>query len=183
MKSHNLSASIQAVITDPAGNVLKSLPPAPAHSLLIQFLQALYVQCSQSYADIRKTNGALETVGSSAHMFATNVTSDKDSGIVIGTGETAVTMLDYKLQSQAVNNVAYEPHNFVIETPDTSTMRLAISRQFKNNTGATLSIKEVGLYSRLYDYGQYACMDRTLYAVDVPSGTTITLTYRITIAL
>ena len=184
ISGHGLKVEVQAVLTDQDNNVVRRYPWKRANSLLKQFIQLLTVQLSQTNQTIKKTNGVDQAGGVYASNFACNADADLTLiGIVIGTGITPVTMTDYKLQTQVTTNIAHAAVSFAVENPDTSTWRIAITRGFTNNTGATLSVKEVGLYVFFTASSYVVCADRTLYAVDVPSGVTLTLTYRITVSL
>jgi len=103
-------------------------------------------------------------------------------GILIGTGTTEVAMDDNCLETQLSANIAHAVQTFAVENPDANTWRAATSRGLTNNTGATINVTEVALYTN-YVAGSYFCIDRTLYPVAVAAGATLTLTYRITVTL
>ena len=184
MLGHALKIEIQAVLTDPDGNVIRRYPWKRANSLLKQFIQILMTQLSSTSQTVTETDGTTtDGAENASNLDCAAAAAATTKGIVIGTGETAVTMTDYKLQTQVITNITHAAVTFATENPDASIWRAAISRGFTNNTGATLSVKEVGLYCNFTGTTIYVCIDRTLYAVDVPSGVTLTLTYRITISL
>ena len=183
MHSPKIKTEIRAILTDPrSGKVIRRFPWKPANSLLKQFIQMLAVQISQTTQTLKDTGGVDRAVGISGANLKVTAALVATWGTVIGTGTTAVTMTDHKLETQVSANIAHAAPSFAVENPNASTWRLAISRGFTNNTGATLSVKEAGLYAQ--DGGAYIyCLDRTLYAVDVSNGITLTLTYRITVSL
>jgi hypothetical protein len=92
-------------------------------------------------------------------------------------------MTDNKLETPLSTNVAHSAVSFAVENPDASTWRLAISRVFTNNTGATIAIRECALYCYAVSAAWIVCLDHTLYSVDVPNGVAVTLTYRLTVSL
>jgi len=182
--SNKIELTIEATVKDSRGNIISHRDPVPCRSLLKQFIQLLLVQFSQAGQTITDIANAAIAVTPHASNLGLAVTGSTTSyGINIGTGQNAVTMLDYKLQTKVTANIAHSSQTFSLENPDDSTWRAVISRAFTNNTGALLSIKEVGLYSLQSLGGNYFCIDRTLYSVDVPSGAAVTLTYRVTISL
>ena len=181
---HGIKVEIQAFLTNSDGKVIRRYPWKQANSLLKQFIQVLMAQLSQASQTVTDTGGTSRAgAGAILNLKASAGATDTTFGIVIGTGETTVTMTDYKLQTQVTTNIAHAITTFATENPDTSTWRAAISRALTNNTGATLSVKEVGLYCTFTASGYIVCADRTLYAVDVPSGVSLTLTYRVTVSL
>ena len=183
MYSPKIKVEIQAILTDQDSRVIKRYPWKRANSLLKQFILLLTIQLSQVAQIVKNIAGAERSLGISASNFRNNTAINVTThGIIIGTGTTPVTMTDWKLQTQVTTNIAHAAVTHAVENPDTTTWRVAISRGFTNNTGAVLNVTEVGLASQDGD-GTYDLLDRTLYAVAVPSGTTLTLTYRITISL
>ena len=179
----SLRTEIGAEIRNRNGKLLRRLPFRECHSLLKQFIQILGVQMGGSSQTIKDTGGTNRASAANSLNFSCFATSQTTHGIVIGTGETPVTMTDYKLQTQVTASIVHQTMSFAVEEPDANTWRIAISRGFLNNTGAELNIKEAGLYVLFSGSAYFICADRTLYPVAVPAGTTLTLTYRITVTL
>jgi len=164
--------------------MIKRFPWRPAQSLLKQFIQLLAAQMSQVNQTIKDTSGTDRTGANAAVNLQANAPAGTTTfGMLIGTGTNPVTMADYKLQTQVTAGIGHAAVQFAVETPDADTWRVAISRIFTNNSGGTLSIKEVALYGYFTTSLYTVCMDRTLYSVNVPNGVAVTLTYRITVTL
>lgn len=178
----SLKMEIGAEIRSADGTLIRKIPFRRCHSLLKQFIQLLAVQFSQTAQTIKDTGGANRSTPAHATSFLATATNQPTYGIVIGTGETAVTMTDYKIETQLTTNIGQGTVTFAVENPNSTTWRCAISRGLTNNTGAVVNIKEVALYT-LYQAAYIFCLDRTLYSVTVQAGETVTLTYRITITL
>ena len=184
MNLPKIKCEIRAILTDQNGKIIKRYPWKRANSLLKQFLQLLAAQMTNTSQVIKDTGGTDRSAASnSSNLRCGDAGTSTTYGIVIGTGVTAVTMTDHTLETQVKTNIAHQAMLSAVENPNTSTWRIAISRGFANNTGAKLSVKEVGLYMKFTDTPWFVCGDRTLYAVDVSSGVTLTLTYRITVSL
>ena len=179
----SLRTEIGAEIRDANGEIIRRIPFRRCHSLLKQFIQLLTVQMSGSAITIKDIYGINKSTGAWTLNLKCAGAAETNYGIVIGTGETAVTMVDYKLQTQVITDIAHQTTAFAIEEADASTWRLAIARGFLNNTGAEVNIKEAGIYALFGSSAWRICIDRTLYSVDVPASTTLTLTYRITVTL
>jgi hypothetical protein len=175
---------IKADIFDHRGRLISSTPWTRANSLLKNFIKVLQLMTSQAATTITDTGNTPRNLSTHAATLAVNAGATITThGIVIGSGNTAVSLEDYKLETQVTANVAHAIMVIQAEAVSASVYRLIISRQLTNNTGALLSIAEVGLYCTAGGTTQYFCIDRTLYAVALPSGSSVVLTYRWTISL
>lgn len=179
----SLKTEIGAEIRNANGALIRKVPFRRCHSLLKQFIQLLYCQMSQTATTIKDTSGVEHSRNPESASFGAAGAGGTSKGIVIGTGTTAVTMTDYQVETQLITNIAYAASSLAVENPDSATWRVAISRGFTNNTGAEVTVREVGLYVNQSAYPYYVCIDRTLYPVSFAAGETLTLTYRITISL
>lgn len=180
----NIKLQVRAIVHTKDGRTFKKYPWKKTHSLLKQFIQLLMIQLSYTNQTIKKTDGS--TYNSPPHalnLMVVGALNDTTFGILIGSGDTPVTLEDYALEAQITTNVAHALQSFALENPNASTWRISISRTFTNNTGAVLHIKEVAIYTSNYTSYVSACLERTLYAVDVPDGYPVTFQYRITITL
>lgn len=75
-------------------------------------------------------------------------------GIVVGTGSTANTIDDYKLETQIDNaTLAHSNTALVGYVTDKDDVYIKLQRSFTNNTGGTITIKEVGVYLKVYATG------------------------------
>jgi hypothetical protein len=180
----NFQLTIQAELTLPDGTTKKSFPERQANSLIQAFIKLLKVFMSTQAETIKAYDGSDISVQSTQNFWdVLGAAAATNKGIVIGSGTTPVAITDYKIESQITTNVLHGAVGFTLESPDASTYVLAISRSFTNNTGSTLSITEVALYSWIAPSSKGLCHDRTLYSVDVPAGLAVTFTYRIYITL
>ena len=178
----SLRTEIGAEIRAANGELVRRIPFRECHSLLKGFIQMLTVQMAEVHQFIRDYTGTVKDVRAASDSLGVNATTQTDQGIVIGSGDTVVTMEDYKLETQITTNISHLTVSFAVENPDSDTWRLAVSRGFTNNTGADVDVNEVALYGAMYPYA-YICMDRTLYAVTFSAGETLTMTYRISVSL
>ena len=179
----SLKVEIGSEVKDSQGRRIQKVPFRECHSLVKGFIQLLTVQLHRSSYNIKDTTGTTRSISHNSACFACQPTTQTDFGILIGNGHAnAVTMEDWKLESQIITNIAHQAVTFSTENPDSSTWRIAISRPFTNNTGSLVEVEEVALYVLLNVY--YTVLaDRTLYSVSFGNGLTLTLTYRITISL
>lgn len=123
---------------------------------------------------------------------------NENVGIVIGTSASAVTPTDYAMGTKILHGTASGKMEYggmecltpVISNPDGS---MKLRRYFTNNSGGTITVNEVGIYSMgfysyysgSYYYYQYAfCIARDLtggVAVDDTEILEVTYTVQITV--
>lgn len=179
-----LKTEIRAELYAPDGKLIRRYPWKRANSLLKAFIQLLAVQISALAHTIKDTGGVDRSIsGNAANFHSAAGIATISQGVLIGTGTTSVTMLDFKLETQVTTNITHSVSSFAVENPSTGSWRLALSRGFTNNTGATLEVRESAIYCYGGGFTYFFCIDRTLYSVSVPNGVTLTLTYRITVTL
>lgn len=106
-------------------------------------------------------------------------------GVVVGTGTTAVTASDYKLETQIVEGTgtgqlshqADTPSSLSVSDPNVS---FTIHRDFLNQSGATITVNEEGLYLYGYDAAvRIMCVIRDVETtgVAVADGENLRVTY------
>jgi len=146
-------------------------------------------------------------------MFDLNDSAnDSTYGIVVGTGTTPPTPNDYNLESQisngtGSNQLQYGAHNISPAPTSTSssnyyfsssipssgllpvsgnTTSWQISRTFTNNSGASITVSEVGLISEIYGgsttYFVLLAHDLLSSAITIPNGGVMAITYTISVS-
>jgi hypothetical protein len=179
-----IQTEIRATVHTKEGKIIKRYPCLKNKSLLKQFTQLLMVQISQIAQTITDTSGTPNPFSPNAiNLSSPGAIGDKTLGIQIGSDDTPVTMSDYVLGAPITTNVDYLLQSIAIQNPNASTWRISTARAFTNNTGSTLSIKEVGFIGLAVSTAYKFLLDRALYAVDVGDGLTVTFTFRLTITL
>ena len=114
-------------------------------------------------------------------------------GIVIGTGTTAVTISDYALATQIAHGVGagqmYHYADFLgAPSVSGSECSFTITRVIGNQSGALITVKEIGVYTSAQDTSpaaRYFCVIRDVLAasVDVLDGGAITVVYTIKVVV
>jgi hypothetical protein len=120
---------------------------------------------------------------------------DASQGIIVGTSDTSNTLITYALGGKITNGTGSGQLVYGAESvedvtnPSGNDLQFRITRTFTNNSGSTITVKEVGLLIKKYDSGAIArsflaARDVLPSAVDVPDGATLTIRYvvKITIA-
>lgn len=175
---------ILAEIYDKDGNLKRRYPWKKINTLLSNFIAILASHLAQAAQNMTDVGGVARSCVAAIRNFDANAAGAITTyGLVVGSGTTAVTMADYKLQTQVTSNVGHGINSFLVENPDAATCRVAVTRVFTNSTGSTLNITEVGLYVIGTANLWKICIDRALYSVSVPNGENLSLTYRITVTL
>lgn len=178
-------------------------------SFVRQFLELLFAQMSGSYTTgsgyayhqpvtyVRDIDGYIRPVTASIYYYGDIFDADAGVGvtgygIVVGTGITAPNIDDYDLETliangSGVGQMSYGAMTFGLPTSDPTTSHFTLTRDFSNNSGATITVNEVGVRVRanVLKYNQswataYFLIIRDVISggIDVPNGQTLTVNYR-----
>jgi len=162
-----------------------------ANSLVIGFMKVLAAMFgSLTLATIDTSNTSRNNVGADADNFdvaaAAGVTT---TGIVVGTGTTAVTISDYNLATPIAHGTGAGQLSYGAVTFDANTTTsgssvfFQIYRTLTNNTASTITIEEVGLVGAGSTTGWYFLYDRTLSTKALTAGAATAITYKIQITV
>jgi hypothetical protein len=159
----------------------------PAHSFVKQFIAELRVQMAQSPVTQKDVNGNLWDVYADAYAFRVNAGAGIDAfGILVGIGTNPVAIDDYKLQSKISHGTGSGQLQYGSVSVGTvaiigSSAQFTIARTFTNNSGADITVNEVGL---VWDWsGKYFLLDRSLLTFTIPNGESRTVTYTIKVTV
>ena len=88
------------------------------------------------------------------------------TGIVVGSGSTAVTISRYALATQIAHGVgagqlSYAAQTYTAPTTDGTKRYWKITRVFTNTSGGTVTVREVGLYANFSGAAHMLHMDLT----------------------
>lgn len=140
-----------------------------------QFLQALLSQFNISIgAVVKDTSGTLRSL-MTAYIQVMATAGEDLWGLVLGTDNTPVDILDYKLVAQILEGAGagqllHQACNFdadvTVADPDCT---FDSWRNFNNNSGASITVKETAIYAKITTY--YFCIVRDVPAqIVVPNG-------------
>ena len=151
------------------------------------------------YVNMKNTGGSLSSGAYRGFCFGADSNgqgflspgSANDFGIVVGTGTGAESFDGYALNSKiAVGNGAGQLYTLKSEDPVDSyaslTQKRTLVRYFNNNSGATISLGEIGLIGRIItagDSSMYALFSRDLITpvVDILDKAQLKVTYTISL--
>lgn len=195
---------LEIKVIDKNGNIIK-IHKQHSHSFVENFLLLQANIWSNSYGNYSYNYNFIDISGTSTNLNnntsgitsfsqfeAMNAPQNNNSyGIVVGTGTTPPTPSDYKLESQITNGtgedqLGYGSMSFSTITLSGNTSSISISRTFSNNSGATITITEVGIIISLLNSNStqdYVLIAHDLLssAISVSNGNTLTINYTISI--
>ncbi|MFA5377992.1 MAG: hypothetical protein WC455_19735 [Dehalococcoidia bacterium] len=197
-----VGAVLDWVVSDPKTGRITEQRAIKSHSFLKQFLHILYVKFNLLGSSTFNTGGTpphgnLGTVLSTLDITNTardvihvehfefvclGAAASVTSGIIIGTGVTAPTITDYKIETIIPHaTMNYGAQTFGNPTADATTSQLTITRNFANVSGGDVTVNEIALYCGAYAGGSRDfCIIRDVIAggITVPNGQTLTVNYR-----
>jgi hypothetical protein len=197
-------------VKDKTGKLLKRYE-TPAKSWLKQFITMLkgefatrnganYGNGNVSVTIETGTNVAYPYAqGSSITNYYMNLstcgdTGDVTQGIIVGTSDTPNTLTTYALGGKIAHGTGSGQLVYNAETledvtnPSGNDLQFRITRTFTNNSGSTITVKEVGLLAKKVDTSATArsfliARDVLPSPVDVPDGATLTIRYVVKITV
>jgi len=194
----------QLTVTDTkTGKIIRKTRKRLCRSFVIQYLKLLettmrhvhnYAGDVISVTDTGNTARNVQATNRSVYDFwSLDAPEDEDTyGIVVGSDNTAVDNLDYKLNTQiadgqAAGELDYSAHTWLTSAEVGANVDMKIQRPFINNSGGNVTIEEAGIYVICLDSNdvlRYFCIVRELTGtVTVADGQTATIdfTFRTTV--
>ena len=155
----------------------------PLNSYLRNFICFLHKDMAGVAEYILDTGGAGRTVIATSTWVAGAAEGNANSGIVVGTGTNPVAITDTKLQTQiahgsAAGQLYYQTAIVGVVITGANYAQIIISRNFTNSSGASITVKEAGLY--VYSATWYFAIVRDLTGdIVVANGKTLAMQYYI----
>lgn len=156
-------------------------------SFLKQWNQASYLAVRfAAVTNVKDVGGTLRTCAPHNDNFLITVAAGNiNLGIIVGTGDTAVTLEDFQLEARIPQGLAADQMEYAACTVPDSVVAapscyFVASRVVTNNSGGIITVKEAGIYIRVGD-SAYACGLRDILTVPqaVPDGGSITIDWSI----
>ena len=201
----NIRGKIKIVVRDADGRIL-DYREEEMHSFVSNFLSLLYALFGLGPQSAEDTSGTVISIGTGAAAagayFSIMAGSGVDTyGIVVGSGSQTVSASVFKLAAQIPNGTGsgqlyYQAMQAGSLTVSGSTTTFTFSRTFVNNSGATITVSEIGVILYVYEWnmtvvstGSTQTSDYFLIIYDVPSsaisvpnGASVTITYTIEVS-
>ena len=187
-----LKARINFIVRDIYGKVVLKKRQL-SHSFVLALTDILYLGMSRTSISVIDTSNTSRALGNHAINFSFTTTGGQnDTGIVVGTGFTAVAIGNYGLETiiahgTGAGQLSYGTGSVAVPVTSGSTRKFWTVRTFTNNSGAAITVKECGIYCIAYDgaANRYFCISRDVLAspVAVGNGETLTVTYTISVTV
>lgn len=194
-KSHGVQLLLRAVVTDPDGKVISDTGEKPANSFVIQFLEFIHslFRGPGGWNVVTATNGTEDPIywgtgdNPQKEFKVDSVAGEHRYGVVVGTGDTAESNTDYKLQTQLTEGATagkITHGTTVVGTAGVAgaNVDMEVKRSFTNNTGSAITVKEAGIYThnnRVAPTGSFHCIIRDVFPgpVNVPNYCSLAVYY------
>jgi hypothetical protein len=151
---------------------------------------ATYYCCSTPAVLLDTTNTARSlglNPGSAGSFGGSAPAADTSAGILVGSSDTPVSLAQYNLQALIAHGTGsgqLSYGNTTVEDLTTDTTYLfRIIRTFTNNSGSTVTVREIGLFLKPMPQSFMFARDVPASAINVPAGSTLTLRYIISHSL
>lgn len=182
----------RTIIKDKNGKIIKQSKWTPCHSFLKQFLQTLESMFCNANMTVKDTGGTNRTIirNGTTRAFLIYITAgdnDDNFGIVVGTGTTSPTNTDFQLETQITHGVGagqldYGAHSTTTTTVVGNNVDFVVSRDLYNGSGSTITVTEIGIYTRSENTVAVSCYfcsirDVLTASQDVLNTQTLTIQY------
>jgi hypothetical protein len=191
---------VELEVRDKNGRIVKKHRQI-SHSFLRQWLALLRGQLAMRYGAFAPAQSVVDESGTartypctaSTNIYYTGLCANGDigdvsQGIVVGISDIANNINTYCLGTKISHGTGsgqlqYGSHTFEdITNPSGNILVFRVIRTFSNGSGATITVKEVGLLVRTlcYNVTYYSFLvarDVLSTPVDVPNGMTLTVRY------
>jgi len=174
-----------------------------SRSFVIGFLNVIFSNLSGQTITNTNTSGSQYTTSSNDDIAVNDSSNDNRYGIQIGTGTTTPSIVDSRLSALITNGTGagqmqYGGDNITGAVTNTSnnTGYITVTRTFTNNSGASITVSEVGLVAwsgngsaniggiTYYQSNQYYLIIHDLLPtpITVPNGSSLSISYEIQVA-
>jgi len=194
---HLIGAELEIEVRDKNGKLIEHRKQE-SKSFVKQFIDMLYGLMkakagTENIIDITQPDGTTYGYPNLISLDKGILTAVADagvdkSGIVVGSSDEAVGYDDYNLKSKIANGTGAGQLSYgacVVDTPykDGTEYKFRIYRTFTNNSGDTITVKEVGLIVAYRDITRCALLIRDVLdsPESIPDGATFTVRYYIKI--
>jgi hypothetical protein len=158
------------------------------NSYVMAFIDLLCIQMSTTTQSMTDTGNTTRSVNISTNNFdATSAAGTTTYGMRVGTGTNAVAIGNYALQTPIAHGngsgqLAHGATTVSLFSTVGTSRQFTVSRTFTNNSGAGITVNEVGIYVRGVS-AFYFMIERTLSTLTINNATSSTVTYTIKVTV
>ena len=170
-----------------------------SRSFVIGFLNVLFTNLSGQTITMTNTSGSSYTTSTIDAMAVTESSNNDNYGIQIGTGTTEPSITDTRLSLLITNGTGAGQMQYggvsvtsAVTNTTNNTGYITVTRTFTNNSGASITVSEVGLVawsgtktsSSGTGTNQYYLIIHDLLPtpITVPNGSSLSISYEIQVA-
>jgi hypothetical protein len=170
------------------GNIIRLLnmlwkPWASTSSATIYYISPPSVLLDTS----NTARGIVIGTGGSGNFGGAAPAGDTSAGILLGTSDTPVSLAQYNLLGLIPNGTGSGQLSYgatvVEDLTIGATYYFRIIRTFTNNSGASITVREIGLFLKPHIYSYMFARDVPPSPITVPDGSTLTVRYIISHSL
>jgi len=179
LKLHNnIDVRITITIKDKDGKIIK-VHKQKSHSFVANFMYILGSFLADTQYNWTDTSGNVEQYYSGGapliYTLCATCSSLGSCGIVIGTGTATPTPQDYKLGNQIANGTGsgqmqYNSPSFTTPAVSGNTTSMKITQSFQNQSGAPITVTEVGIQALTTNNTNNGTTDYVLIVHDLLSS-------------
>ena len=174
-----------------------------SRSFVIGFLNVLFTNLSGQTITNINTSGSSYTISLVDAIKVTDSSNDNNYGIQIGTGTTAPSVTDTRLSQLITNGAGTGQMQYgavsvtgAVTNTTNNTGYITVTRTFTNNSGASITVSEVGLVA--WSGNASYILSGTTYSqtnqfyliihdllptpITVPNGSSLSISYEIQVA-
>jgi len=174
-----------------------------SRSFVIGFLNVLFTNLSGQTITNTNTSGGSYTISTTDAIDVADSSNDDKYGIQIGIGTTAPSVIDTRLSQLITNGAGVGQMQYgavsvtgAVTNTTNNTGYITVTRTFTNNSGASITVSEVGLVawsgnsapsyagSFVAESNQYYLIIHDLLPtpITVPNGSSLSISYEIQVA-
>jgi hypothetical protein len=182
------------ILRDKNGKVIKTINRV-CHSYVIGLVDMLRGYLSDSNPSLQDIENATQTfqityiayAGFYSRFSAAANAGNDSFGIQVGTRSDAILITDYQLKTKILHGDVSNKLNYGACSVGTcatvgTTRSFTVARTFTNNSGANITVNEIGLIAACYNPTEsaiYLMIEHSLLTFTVTNGTSGTVTYTI----
>jgi hypothetical protein len=125
--------------------------------------------------------------GASGYFGGAAPAGDTSAGILLGTSDTPVSLAQYNLLGLISHGTGSGQLSYgatvVEDLTIGATYYFRIIRTFTNNSGASITVREIGLFLKPHPYSYMFARDVPTSPITIPDGSTLTVRYIISQSL
>ena len=186
-----MKTDVQLILTRTKGDKLISEHRQPSRSYVLAMIDLFNAQAAQLTRTIKDTDG----IDRSIPVFQGNWDIGAPAGtvlygIVIGIGNTAVTIANYQLENRCAEGTLSGQFNcgavsVGVPTTSGSVRKFSVVRNYTNNSTGYTIVRECGIYCEGASTPYYLCLIRDVLVTpqQVEIGQTLTVTYTIKVTV